>query len=26
MNATGNVAPTRTIGSFQYTYGVAVGP
>ncbi len=26
MNATGNVAPTRTVGSFQYTYGVAVGP
>ncbi len=26
MNATGNVAPTRTIGNFQYTYGVAVGP
>jgi hypothetical protein len=26
MNATGNVAPTRTIGSFEETYGVAVGP
>jgi hypothetical protein len=26
MNATGNVAPTRTVGTFQYTYGVAVGP
>jgi hypothetical protein len=26
MDATGNVAPTRTIGLFTYSYGVAVGP
>jgi hypothetical protein len=26
QNATGGVAPTRVVGNFYYSYGVAVGP